>query len=75
MMYIKIQGTIVPVLTRASFFLSHYMLPPAEKALSKLSAPPTMFSLQVCSKGMQRQVTETLVDNELGILWTEATVV
>jgi len=50
MMYIKIQGTIVLFLTRASFFLSHYMLPPAEKVLSKLPAPPTRLRLQVYSR-------------------------
>jgi hypothetical protein len=75
MMYIKIQGTIVPVLPHASFFLPHYMLTRAEKVLSKLPAPPTKAQPAGLFKGMQRQMTETLVDNKLGILWKEATVV
>jgi len=46
------------------------MLPPAEKVLSKLPAQPAGLF-----KRTQSQMTETLLDNIVGILWKEATVV
>ena len=68
MMCIKIKGTTVALLTRASFFLSHYMLPPADKGSVQVARATYKAQSAGLFKDMQRQMTETLVDNELGIL-------